>query len=116
MNFPVTSRSFDNPAAETSQFLIRLGLAVLTILVPTAALASRRAIFLLFPLGAGVILIGALLAPRRDAAARMQAAAFTRMGFFALLLVMWAACFWDGSSLASMGGRRATRATRSCKS
>lgn len=91
MNFPVTSRSFDNPAAETSQFLIRLGLAVLTVLVPTAALASRRAIFLLFPLGAGVILIGALLAPRRDAAARMQAAAFTRMGFFALLLVMWAA-------------------------
>lgn len=83
-------RSFEDPAQEASQFLIRLGLAVLTIAAPLAALGSRRAIFLLFPLGAGVILIGALLSLRRDAGARMRGAMITRMGFFALLLLVWA--------------------------
>ncbi|MBL8590604.1 MAG: peptide ABC transporter permease [Methylobacteriaceae bacterium] len=87
----LSSKPFDDPAAEASQFLIRLGLAVLTIAAPLAALVSRRAIFLLFPLGCGVILVGALLAPRRDAAQRMRAASFTRMGLFALVLLGWAA-------------------------
>lgn len=84
------SRSFDNPAAEASQFLIRLGLAVLALGIPLAAVASRRAIFLLFPVGAFVILAGAMLAPRRDALRRMSMPLLSAAGVVALVLIVWA--------------------------
>lgn len=88
---PLRTQRFDDPAAEASQFLIRLGLAVLAIAVPLAALFFRRSIFLLFPMGAGVILLGALLAPRKDASARVLGVLRTPMGAVAALLMLWAA-------------------------
>lgn len=87
---PPRSQSFADPAAEASQFLIRLGLAALVIGIPIGALFFRRAIFLLFPLGAGVILLGALLAPRRDALQRMRDVALSPMGAVAVVMIVWA--------------------------
>jgi hypothetical protein len=88
---PFRSERFDDPAAEASQLLIRLGLAVLAIAVPLAALFFRRSIFLLFPMGAGLVLLGALLAPRKDALARVVGILRTPMGAVAALLIVWAA-------------------------
>lgn len=88
---PLRSQPFEDPAAEASQFLIRLGLAVLAIAIPLSSLWSRRALFILFPLGAGVILVGALIAPRRDALARISATVLTSMGLVTVLLLGWAA-------------------------
>lgn len=85
------SQNFDDPAAEASQLLIRLGLAVLAVAIPVLGLLFRRSVFLLFPVGAGVILLGALLAPRRDAARRLRDVALSRMGAVAFVLVLWAA-------------------------
>lgn len=88
---PTRSQSFDDPAAESSQFLIRLGLGVLAIAIPVGALFFRRSVFLLFPVGAGVILLGALLAPRRDALWRLRKALFSPMGLVAGVILFWAA-------------------------
>lgn len=88
---PTRSTALDDPAAEASQFMIRLGLGVLAILLPASALYFRRAVFLLFPIGAGVILLGALLAPRRDALGRLRDVARSPMGMVAGVLLLWAA-------------------------
>lgn len=88
---PTRPQPFDDPAAEASQFLIRLGLGVLAIAIPVGGLFFRRSVFLLFPVGAGVILLGALLAPRRDATGRLRDVALSPMGLIACVLLGWAA-------------------------
>ena len=88
---PTRPQPFDDPAAEASQFLIRLGLGVLAIAIPVGGLFFRRSVFLLFPVGAGVILLGALLAPRRDATGRLRDVAFSPMGLLSCVLIGWAA-------------------------
>ena len=52
-------------AAEAAQLLLRLGLAIIVIVVPTGAIYSRRLLFTLVPVGVALILCGALLAPGR---------------------------------------------------
>ena len=87
---PTRPHRFDDPAAEASQFMIRLGLAVLAIALPASGLYFRRSVFLLFPMGAGVILLGALLAPRRDALGRLRDVVASPMGLVACVLLAWA--------------------------
>lgn len=87
---PHRAKTFEDPAAEASQFLMRLGLAVLLIAIPVASLFLRRAIFLLFPIGASLILLAAMLTPRRDGWARIRAALLSPMGAVALVLFGWA--------------------------
>jgi len=59
------TRRFDEPAVEAAQLLNRLGLAILMIAAPVGAVATRRLIFILMPMGAALILLAALIAPRR---------------------------------------------------
>ena len=63
---PHPSRSFDDPAREAAALLIRLGVAVLAMGVPSGSLISRRLIFTLMPVGAALILLGVLLDPKRS--------------------------------------------------
>ena len=87
---PIPSRSFNDPARQAAALLVRLGLAVLAVGVPTGSLISRRAIFTLMPVGAALILIGVLLDPKGAHLARLQAALFRPLGLVTLFLLGWA--------------------------
>ncbi len=57
----VASRPTDTPAADAAKLLIRLGLAILMIALPSAGVMLRGAIYVLMPIGAILILIGAVV-------------------------------------------------------
>lgn len=69
--------------------MIRLGLVVLMIAMPLAAVWSRRLPFTLVPVGTGIIFAGALLAPDRRLFKPLQNAAGTALGAAIIVLVAW---------------------------
>ena len=90
MTFSVP-RPREDPAADASRLLARLGLAVLALGLPSLSLLSRRAVFIVFPIGCGLILLAALLRPRDQGLDRLRAALLSPAGYAALFFVGWAA-------------------------
>ena len=90
-----SSQSIADPAAEAAQLLSRIGMALIAIAAPCAAMGARRAIFILMPVGAALILIAALLGGRRDSLRPLAAWLGSPIGLAALLFA-----FWSGLSLA----------------
>ena len=86
-----TSRPNDDPAADAALLLIRLGLIVLTFAVPLSAVVSRRAIFTLLPIGAGLLLVASTLLPRLPLGRRLADALSTAAGLASLCLLAWSA-------------------------
>ncbi|MCI0467758.1 MAG: hypothetical protein L0Y57_12245, partial [Beijerinckiaceae bacterium] len=89
-------RSSDTPAEAAAILLIRLGLATLFLALPCAGVFWRGAIYVLFPIGAILVLLGALIdAPRQagqrlwDAISSPVAAAALFAGFWAALSLVW---------------------------
>jgi hypothetical protein len=58
---PTSSSRAHNPAADAGLLLIRLGLMILAFCAPMSTFFSRRLIFTLVPIGALLIILGALL-------------------------------------------------------
>jgi len=86
-----------DPVTGAAALLLRLGVAVLAILIPCAAVVSRRPLFVLMPIGAVLVILGSRLAPERRprTIARLTRATKSTLGIATLLLV-----FWAGLSLA----------------
>ncbi len=86
----VASRHADTPAADAAKLLIRLGLAVLMIALPCAGVVSRGAIYVLMPVGAIIVLIGALLCAPDHGPRQLRIALLSPAGATALFLTFWA--------------------------
>ena len=86
---PHPSRSFDDPAREAAALLIRLGVAVLAMGVPSGSLISRRLIFTLMPVGAALILLGVLLDPKRSHMQRLAQAICSPLCLMTFFLMGW---------------------------
>lgn len=71
--------------------LIRLGLVVLAFAVPLSAVVFRRALFPLFPVGTGLLLVAATLLPRPPALSRLRRALRSPVGLGGLALLGWSA-------------------------
>jgi hypothetical protein len=81
----------DTPAEAAAKLLMRLGLAVVFAGLPCAGIFWRGAIYVLLPVGAILILLGALLDPPPHAGRRLRDAIVTPAGGAALLMALWAA-------------------------
>lgn len=88
MSNPVR-RQIDDPAAGAAEFLMRLGIAVLMIAGPIGALASRRLLVALVPVGAALMIASALIAPRRGQLRPLQSALVSPLGIASLALLLW---------------------------
>ncbi len=87
----VALRLSDTPAEAAAKLLIRLGLAALFVGLPCAGIFWRGAIYVILPVGAILILLGALLDPPPHAERRLRDALVSPAGGAALLVTLWAA-------------------------
>jgi len=84
-------RSSDTPAEAAAKLLMRLGLAALFVGLPCAGIYWRGAIYVVLPVGAILILVGALLDAPPHAGRRLRDAIVAPAGGAALLVALWAA-------------------------
>ncbi len=68
---------------------MRLGLAVLMIVLPLAAIYSRRLVFTLMPVAAGLILLGSSLVPGNTILADIRRGLTSSVGLAAVALALW---------------------------
>jgi hypothetical protein len=86
----VALHSSDPPAEAAAKVLIRLGLAALFVALPCTGIFWRGAIYVLLPIGATLILIGAMLDQPRHGGRRLRGALVSPVGGAALFLIFWA--------------------------
>lgn len=86
-----SQRPIDDPAADAALLLIRLGLIVLAFAVPLSAVVSRRAVYTLLPIGAGLLLMASTLLPRPPIGRRLSHALSTAAGIGGVVLFAWSA-------------------------
>ena len=86
----VALQSSDPPAEAAAKVLIRLGLAALFVALPCTGIFWRGAIYVLLPVGATLILIGAMLDAPRHIGRRLHGALVSPVGCAALFLTFWA--------------------------
>lgn len=91
----VASHHTETPAADAAKLLIRLGLAILMVALPFAGVVTRGGIYVLMPVGAILILIGAIVGAPDHGPRHLRTALFSPAGLTALFLT-----FWAGLSLA----------------
>ena len=85
----------DELAGKAGALLVRIGLGLLMVALPVAAIYSRRFVFSLMPIGAALILTGALLMPGHRLLHKTRKALLSPPLVAALCLI-----FWAGLSLA----------------
>ena len=81
----------EDPVAGAAEFLMRLGIAVLMIAGPVGALASRRLMVALVPVGAALMIASVLIAPRQGMFRALGQALASPLGIVALALLVWIA-------------------------
>lgn len=86
----VALESSDPPAEAAARVLIRLGLAALFVALPCTGIFWRGAIYVLLPIGATLILIGAMLDAPGHGGRRLRGALVSPAGAAALFLTFWA--------------------------
>jgi len=86
---PLSPRPYDDPAQQAAGLLIRLGIAVLAIGVPSGSLMSRRLIFTVMPVGAALIVLGVLLDPKRAHMERLRTAIVSPLCLMTFFLMAW---------------------------
>ncbi len=87
----VALRLRDTPAEDAAKLLVRLGLAALFAGLPCAGIFWRGAIYVVLPVGAILILLGALLDAPPHAGRRLRDAIVSPAGGATLLVALWAA-------------------------
>lgn len=88
MSSPVR-RQMEDPVAGAAEFLMRLGIGVLMVAGPVGALASRRLLVALVPVGAALMIASVLIAPRQGAFRSLRQALASPLGIVALALLAW---------------------------
>ncbi len=88
---PSSQRPIDDPAADAALLLIRLALVVLAFGVPLGVVLSRRAIFTVLPVGAGLLLLAATLLPKPKIRDRLTIGLFNLAGLSLLGMLVWSA-------------------------
>ncbi|MGH6853193.1 MAG: hypothetical protein ACREDJ_08385, partial [Methylocella sp.] len=83
-------RFSDTPAEAAAKLLMRLGLAALFVGLPCAGIFWRGAIYVVLPVGAILILLGALLDAPPHAGRRLRDAIVSPTGGAALVVALWA--------------------------
>ncbi|VTZ22086.1 conserved membrane hypothetical protein [Methylocella tundrae] len=91
----VASHHTETPAADAAKLLIRLGLTILMVALPCVGVVARGAIYVLMPIGAILILIGAVVGAPDHGPRHLRTALLSPAGLTALFLT-----FWAGLSLA----------------
>jgi hypothetical protein len=86
----VAFRQTGTPAADAAKLLIRLGLAILMVVLPCAGVVSRGAIYVLMPIGAALLLIGSVVAESGHGPRHLRTALLSQPGLAALFLTFWA--------------------------
>ncbi|HUZ91067.1 MAG TPA: hypothetical protein VMU78_04090 [Methylocella sp.] len=86
----VALQSSDPPAEAAARVLIRLGLAILFVALPCTGIFWRGAIYVLLPVGATLILLGAMLDAPRHGGRKLRGALVSPAGGAALFLAFWA--------------------------
>lgn len=90
MNRPPSKAQLD-PATDAARLLRRIGFATLALVLPLAALVSRRAAVVLVPIGIALLIIAALVEEPRHFLGGLKAALLSRPGLILLGLIAWAA-------------------------
>lgn len=86
-----TPHPIDDPASDAAVLLLRIGLAVIAMAVPFSMALSRRAIFILLPVGAGIVLIAGLLLSDVPIRRRLSTAVLSVAGVCGIALIGWSA-------------------------
>ena len=79
----------DELAAKAGTLLVRIGMIILMVVLPVAAIYSRRFVFSLMPVGAALILVGALLMPGHRLLGKTRKALSSPALVTALCLLVW---------------------------
>lgn len=85
------SSSIDGPANEAASLLLRVGLSIIAIAVPVSTVLSRRAPFILLPVGAGIVLVAGLLLSDVPIRRRLAGALLSTAGFCGMAMIGWSA-------------------------
>ena len=86
-----TSRPLGDPVADALRLLQRLGLFLLLVAAPTAGLLSRRALYVLLPIGGVLLVLGGALGGIRRPRILIRHAAASAIAAVGLFLVGWSA-------------------------
>ncbi|WP_131194474.1 peptide ABC transporter permease [Lichenihabitans psoromatis] len=86
-----TQKFNEDPAEDAAVLLLRIGLAVLAMAVPISMVLSRRALFILVPIGAGLLLVAGLLLSDRSLLRRLRTTLLSTAGLSGLGLLAWSA-------------------------
>lgn len=84
-------RHTEDPATDAAHLITRLAIALLLIVAPIASVGTRRAIYVLVPVGVALTLVAWLLDPGSRGPRQLRAALFSSTGMLLLGLVCWAA-------------------------
>lgn len=85
------SNSFEDPAEDAAVLLLRIGLALLAMAVPISMVLSRRALFILFPIGSGLLLVAGVLLYDAPIRKRLRNTFLSTAGLCGLGLIGWMA-------------------------
>jgi hypothetical protein len=99
-----------DPAANAAALLFRIGFGLLVIIMPTAAVMSRRATAIIMPIAAVVLLLASLLmSDTPDPRRRIGAVLLSPIGLAASFFVVWSAVSLLWSPFPSEGAERMFR-------
>ncbi len=79
----------EDPAEDAAVLLLRIGLAVLAMAVPISTALSRRALFILMPIGAGLVLLAGVLLSDQPIRQRLHASFLSLAGLCGVGLIGW---------------------------
>jgi hypothetical protein len=85
-----TSRTPEEPATEAAHFITRFAIGLLLVATPIASVVTRRAVYVLVPVGVVLILVAWLLEPGSRGPRQLRSALLSSTGLILIFLVCWA--------------------------
>jgi hypothetical protein len=103
-------RANADPAEQAALLLFRIGFAIISILLPALALFSRRALVIVAPIGAVVMVAATLLMPGQPLGGdRFKRALLSPVGLAASFLLLWSALSLAWTPFPAAGAERLFR-------